>query len=904
MASQLLHKRLGFTVTRRDIPRIIQSNFQRSLGPIGKYVLRTSASYTRPIVGKLSNKSLLLEVKGSGSKEEMVDVLWWQRRCFSASHEGHVEQPAPGLSTASLRRELQAFANDDTNSSHKYTVAPGMYSNSFTECGRVRVCYGEDFSLNAYNAIAKGQKMLATDSDIFQFSCTGCGGCCRSYSNNIMLDPHDVFLVSRSPKFDVHRSSCADDETTLSLTTKHSTNETTPERKGEGRGRRNKHARRRDTSKATASTHSTRERMGKTRRLMMEWGDAFERRSGVFSDSTDGGGGSVPLLYLKPRVVTKEKREAPGDVHTPHTGNVHNQAQKTHQYDDVQESPHKSAVVDGESSSSGWDDIRREEVSATDNVICRFAVQVPVSAEPLDKTFTPPTHTSNTRLSDRDEIQSTSATHSGEHDGKRPDTTLTSNKGWRCSLGASHMPSSCALYPLGEFVSVTTDSRGRSVISDVTGSGHGDSALLNLYLDDDSDIGVLENEAEAQKSHAHHGDFEEESGDGNINDYIDDERRRIGDDPNEWGARGRAALGKTGTGARQNFYTIDTQFCEGVQNVSQLSRNQHHAADDADEHDNAQAAQNTKAAHGNNINTPLSDYLKRNTILDRRREWDWFRHALAHFAEMDEKYMQVVLTPSSTRNVDMPSSRRDNVVSMSGQSPLPTVATINADDSIDKYGNSVETITPEELEHKEALDSLMMQFQGAVQDVLANAWYDFDSYQYNELIEPDNSEVEYSVSTDRSSYEISDIRTHITTDEGFKSSIKTNLKAGADGQSTAEPDFKQATQKTEWLAVRTKIFARTKALSHLLQHGLQSLERVRESHEKEYNAMQAYLGLQDRESTSVRSRAQSRKSRKVGKKKRKSESRNGQDAPMSKYLSVEAVANELDDILGRLSELP
>ena len=34
--------------------------------------------------------------------------------------------------------------------------------------------------------------------DTFNFSCTACGSCCRIYPADVMLDPHDLYLISRS----------------------------------------------------------------------------------------------------------------------------------------------------------------------------------------------------------------------------------------------------------------------------------------------------------------------------------------------------------------------------------------------------------------------------------------------------------------------------------------------------------------------------------------------------------------------------------------------------------------------------------------------------------------------------------------------------------------------------------
>lgn len=46
--------------------------------------------------------------------------------------------------------------------------------------------------------ILNGARRVVTRSSDFNFSCTACGHCCKSYPNDVMLDPHDLFLVSRA----------------------------------------------------------------------------------------------------------------------------------------------------------------------------------------------------------------------------------------------------------------------------------------------------------------------------------------------------------------------------------------------------------------------------------------------------------------------------------------------------------------------------------------------------------------------------------------------------------------------------------------------------------------------------------------------------------------------------------
>lgn len=46
--------------------------------------------------------------------------------------------------------------------------------------------------------LLSGERRVVTSTSEFDFACTGCGACCRSYPNDVMLDPHDVWLVSRA----------------------------------------------------------------------------------------------------------------------------------------------------------------------------------------------------------------------------------------------------------------------------------------------------------------------------------------------------------------------------------------------------------------------------------------------------------------------------------------------------------------------------------------------------------------------------------------------------------------------------------------------------------------------------------------------------------------------------------
>jgi hypothetical protein len=48
-----------------------------------------------------------------------------------------------------------------------------------------------DYALDAGD-VAVGRKELLGRDDSFRFSCTGCGGCCRGFSDTVLLDPADV----------------------------------------------------------------------------------------------------------------------------------------------------------------------------------------------------------------------------------------------------------------------------------------------------------------------------------------------------------------------------------------------------------------------------------------------------------------------------------------------------------------------------------------------------------------------------------------------------------------------------------------------------------------------------------------------------------------------------------------
>lgn len=52
----------------------------------------------------------------------------------------------------------------------------------------------------AGHEILAGQKSIVSAGDHFRFSCTACGKCCtRSFSEHVVLDPHDLYLLSRAP---------------------------------------------------------------------------------------------------------------------------------------------------------------------------------------------------------------------------------------------------------------------------------------------------------------------------------------------------------------------------------------------------------------------------------------------------------------------------------------------------------------------------------------------------------------------------------------------------------------------------------------------------------------------------------------------------------------------------------
>jgi hypothetical protein len=47
-------------------------------------------------------------------------------------------------------------------------------------------------------AVLTGQRRVVSASSAFSFACTGCGACCRTFPNDVMLDTHDVWLLSRA----------------------------------------------------------------------------------------------------------------------------------------------------------------------------------------------------------------------------------------------------------------------------------------------------------------------------------------------------------------------------------------------------------------------------------------------------------------------------------------------------------------------------------------------------------------------------------------------------------------------------------------------------------------------------------------------------------------------------------
>ena len=87
----------------------------------------------------------------------------------------------PANSPAAFLAELKSFA-----ARHPRTD-PGELS------ALLPLSFSGDASL-----LLDGKRRVVSADSTFEFGCTGCGSCCRTYPNDVMLDPHDLFLMSRS----------------------------------------------------------------------------------------------------------------------------------------------------------------------------------------------------------------------------------------------------------------------------------------------------------------------------------------------------------------------------------------------------------------------------------------------------------------------------------------------------------------------------------------------------------------------------------------------------------------------------------------------------------------------------------------------------------------------------------
>ena len=86
--------------------------------------------------------------------------------------------PPPNSPSAFLA-ELRAFAGQSPKSGLSPTSLPLTFSGDA-------------------NLILSGARRVMSRESEFNFACSACGDCCKSYPNDVMVDPHDVFLISRA----------------------------------------------------------------------------------------------------------------------------------------------------------------------------------------------------------------------------------------------------------------------------------------------------------------------------------------------------------------------------------------------------------------------------------------------------------------------------------------------------------------------------------------------------------------------------------------------------------------------------------------------------------------------------------------------------------------------------------
>ena len=113
------------------------------------------------------------------------------RRCKS----GHTRSPTPfahpeTLTTPSaLLGELRAWSALNSNSQHS---ARGRNRGRCADAQPPAL----PLSLAAdAHLVAVGRKALLVEDDAFRFACTGCGACCRSFADTVLLDPQDLWRM-------------------------------------------------------------------------------------------------------------------------------------------------------------------------------------------------------------------------------------------------------------------------------------------------------------------------------------------------------------------------------------------------------------------------------------------------------------------------------------------------------------------------------------------------------------------------------------------------------------------------------------------------------------------------------------------------------------------------------------
>lgn len=240
--------------------------------------------------------------------------------------------------------------------------------------------------------ILSGERQVMAPSSPFDFACTGCGKCCESYPNDVMLDPHDVFSMSRAAGLFASDSEGSDVAKEMNA--------------------------------------------GSTTQLFRSFPKAFQAQLGLFEEAAQLQGNRsssklAPVLFLRTKKV---KRVARG----------------------------KNAQG-------------KEEKRSSVQQRCWFSF---------------PTEKFNTHMLDTEETASKNDDSKSASTPPHPLVTpparsasLPSNmqKGLKCRLGPAHMPTSCALYPLGELYNERANTSPNASSSSVAAAASSSSSVAPYY---------------------------------------------------------------------------------------------------------------------------------------------------------------------------------------------------------------------------------------------------------------------------------------------------------------------------------------------------------------------------------------------------------------------------------------